>query len=120
MMEVMTVLTAILPLVLLVALVALPLAWRIRADRRRDRADLLSADIRSAINRRLRGESLLTVEVTPGTLWQPGRVVLWTPAGYENLAETVWRDVVDRLPRDYDLVVRPGHAAEPAPMRRAA
>ncbi|PYN15041.1 MAG: hypothetical protein DME05_13210 [Candidatus Rokuibacteriota bacterium] len=107
-MEVMTVLTAILPLILLVALVALPLAWRIRADRRRDRADLLSADIRSAINRRLRGESLLSVEVTPETLWRPGRVVL------------LWRDVVDRLPVGYDLVVRPGHAAEPAPLRRAA
>ena len=119
-MEVMTVLTAILPLILLVALVALPLAWRIRADRRQDRADLLSADIRSAINRRLRGESLLSVEVTPETLWQPGRVVLRTPAGYETLAETVWRDVVDRLPVGYDLVVRPGHAAEPAPLRRAA
>src|SRR2546428_2379479 len=92
MMEVMTVLTAILPVVLLVALVALPLAWRIRADRRRDRADLLTADIRGAINRRLRGESLLTVEVTPETLWQPGRVVLWAPAGHEALVETVWRE----------------------------
>jgi len=116
----MTVLTAIIPLVLLVALVALPLAWRIRADRRRDRADILSADIRSAINRRLRGESLLSVDVTPRTLWQPGRVVLWAPAGHEALAEAVWRDVVDRLPVDYDLVVRPGHAAEPVPLRRAA
>lgn len=120
MMEVITVLTAIVPLVLLLLLVALPLGWRIRADRRRDRADLLTADIRSAINRRLRGESMLTVEVTPGTFWQPGRVVLWTPAGYEALAETVWRDVVDRLPRGYDLVVRAGHAAVPEPMRRAA
>jgi len=114
------VLTAILPVFLLVVLVALPMAWRMRVDRRREKADLLSADIRSAINRRLRGESLLTVDVTPGTFWQPGRVVLWTPAGYEALVETVWRDVVDRLPRDYDLVVRPGHAAAPAPVRRAA
>ena len=113
-------LTAIFPLMLLVALVALPLAWRIRSDRRRDEADLLSADLRSAINRRLRGESLLTVEVTPPALWQPGRVVLWAPAGHEALAETVWRDVVDRLPVGYDLVVRPGHAAERAPLRRAA
>jgi hypothetical protein len=114
------VLTAIFPLMLLVALVALPLAWRIRADRRRDQADLLSADIRSAINRRLRGESLLSVEVTPPTLWHPGRVVLWVPADHEALAETVWRDVVDRLPVGYDLVVRPGHTAAPTPLRRAA
>ena len=116
----MTVFTAILPLLLLAVLVAVPLGWRIRSDRRRAQADLLSAEIRSAVNRRLRGESLLTVEVIPGTLWQPGRVILWTPAGYEDLAETVWRDVVDRLPHGYDLIVRPGHAAEPAPLGRAA
>jgi hypothetical protein len=116
----MTMLTAMLPLLLLLALVALPLAWRIRADRRRDQADLLSADIRSAITRRLRGESLLSVEVTPPTFRQPGRIVLWAPAGHETLAELVWRDVVDRMPVGYDLVVRPGHAAEPVPLRRAA
>ena len=110
--------TVLLPMILLVALVALPLAWRIRADRRRDRADLLRADIRSAINRRLHGESLLAVEVVPKTLWRPGRIILRTPGGYEDLAETVWRDVAKRMPIDYDLVVRPGHAEEP--LQRAA
>jgi len=109
----MTMLTAILPTILLVALVALPLAWRIRADRRRDKADILRADLRSAINRRLHGESLLTVEVIPKTLWQPGRIVLRTPGGYEELAETVWRDVTRRMPFDYDLVVKSGRTEEP-------
>ena len=66
--EAMTMLTMLLPTILLLALVVSPLAWRIRADRLRDRADILRADIHSAINRRLHGESLLTVEVVPKTL----------------------------------------------------
>jgi len=102
----------------LVLLVAVPLVWRIRADRRRDRADILRADLRNAINRRLQGESLLAVEVVPKTLWHPGRIVLRTPAGYEDLADAVWRDVARRMPFDYDLVVKPGHAEEP--LQRAA
>lgn len=107
-----------LPILLLVALVAIPLAWRIRADRRRNSADVLRADLRSAINRRLHGESLLSVEVVPKTLWHPGRIVLRAPEGYEDLTQTVWRDVAKRMPFDYELVVRPGHAEEP--LQRAA
>ena len=111
-------LTAMIPTLLLIALVVLPLVWRIRADRRRDVADVLRADMRSTINRRLHGESLLTVEVVPKSLWHSGRIVLWTPAGYENLTETVWRDVAGRMPSDYELVVKPGHAEDL--LRRAA
>jgi hypothetical protein len=111
-------LTTALSIALLVLLVAAPLIWRIRADRRRDSADVLRADLRSAINRRLHGESLLAVEVVPKTLWHPGRIVLRTPAGYEDLTEAVWRDVARRMPFDYDLVVKPGHAEEP--LKRAA
>src|ERR1700752_3652435 len=114
----MTMLSTFLPILLLVAFVAIPLAWRIRADRRRNSADVLRADLRSAINRRLRGESLLSVEVVPKTLWHPGRIVLRAPEGYEDLTQTVWRDVAKRMPFDYELVVRPGHAEEP--LRRAA
>ena len=113
-------LTTILPTLLLVVLVALPLAWRIGADRRRDKADLLRADIRSAINRRLHGESLLTVDVVPKTPWHPGRVVLWAPEGYEDLAATVWRDVLDRTPAGYDLVVTTSRSQESEPLRPAA
>ncbi len=111
-------LMTVFPILVLVALVAAPLAWRIRADRQRDRADVLRADIRNAVNRRLHGESLLAVEVEPKTLWHPGRIVLRTPAGYEDLTDAVWRDVARRMPFDYDLVVKPGHAEEP--LRRAA
>ena len=113
-------LTIILPTILLVALIAIPLAWRIRADRRRDRADLVRADLRSAINRRLHGESLLTVEVVPKTLWHPGRVILSTPTGYDELAETVWRDVTERAPAGYDLLIRTGRARGSETLRRAA
>jgi hypothetical protein len=111
-------LTTVFSMILLVAIVAVPLVWRIRADRQRDRADVLRADIRSAINRRLHGESLLAVEVVPKTFWHPGRIVLRTPAGYEDLTDAVWRDVAKRMPFDYDLVVKPGHAEEP--LQRAA
>ena len=111
-------LTTVLSIALLVALVAGPLILRIRADRRRDSADVLRADIRSAINRRLHGESLLAVEVVPKTLWHPGRIVLRTPAGYEDLTDAVWRDVARRMPFDYDLVVKPGHSEEP--LKRSA
>lgn len=114
----MNMVNTFLPILLLVALVAIPLAWRIRADRRRNSADVLRADLRSAINRRLHGESLLSVEVVPKTLWHPGRIVLRAPEGYEELTQTVWRDVAKRMPFDYELVVRPGHAEEP--LQRAA
>jgi hypothetical protein len=111
-------LMTVFPILALVALVAVPLAWRIRADRLRDRADELRADIRNTVNRRLHGESLLAVEVEPKTLWHPGRIVLRTPAGYEDLTDKVWRDVARRMPFDYDLIVKPGHGEEP--LRRAA
>jgi hypothetical protein len=110
--------TTVLPILVLVALVTVPLVWRIRADRRRDTADVLRADLRNAINRRLHGESMLAVEVVPKSLWHPGRIVLRAPEGYEDLTDAVWRDVARRMPFDYDLVVKPGHAEEP--LRRAA
>jgi len=115
-----TMLTAILTTILLVTLVFIPLAWRIRADRRRNRADIVRADILSSVNRKLGGESLLTVEVVPETLGRPGRIVLRTPEGYEDLADAVWRDVVKRAPAGYDLIVRPARARQPAAARRAA
>jgi hypothetical protein len=103
------------PIILLVAIVAVPLALRVRVDRQRASADVLRADIRSTINRRLHGESLLAVEVVPKTLWHAGRIVLRTPAGYEDLTDAVWRDVARRMPTDYDLIVKPGQAEERLP-----
>ena len=111
-------LNTLIPIIVLIALVAVPMVWRVRADRLRDSADILRADIRNAVNRRLHGESLLAVEVVPKTLWHPGRIVLRAPAGYEDLTDAVWRDVARRMPFDYDLVVKPGHAEEP--LQRAA
>src|SRR3990167_3273000 len=84
-------LSLLVSLALIVALVAGPLVWRLRADRRHSQAELLGAVVRSAVNRRLRGESLLSVEVHARTLLRPGRVVLSTPHGYEWLAEEAWR-----------------------------
>ena len=110
--------TTVLSITVLFLLVAAPLIWRIRADLRRDRAVVLRADLRSAINRRLHGESMLAVEVIPKTFWHPGRIVLRTPAGYEDLTDAVWREVARRMPYDYDLVVKPG--SEEASFQRAA
>src|SRR3989338_3818053 len=53
-----------------------PRVWRLRADRRHGRAEALLARVRSAVNRRFRGESMLSIEVHPPTLRRPGRVVL--------------------------------------------
>lgn len=108
------------PALLLLALVVLPLTWRIRADRRRERAEVLRGDILHAVTRRLGGESLLTIDVIPETLGRSGRIVLWTPAGEEGLVETVWRDVARRAPAGYDLIVRRGQAEKPESMPHAA
>ena len=110
----------IVALALILALVIGPLVWGIRADRRHARADLLAAVVRAAVNRRLHGESLLSVQVHPRTLLRPGRVVLSTPHGYEWLAEEVWPVVAALVPRSWELVVRPAHALEPEDLARAA
>ena len=82
-----------------------PLLWRIWLDRRQAEADLIGADIRAAINRRLRGESFVSVRVTAGSPWQSGRVVLSVPSGYESLVEAAWPGVARRLPPGYELVL---------------
>lgn len=114
------VMSFLVPVLLLLALVVLPLTWRIRADRRLNRAEVLRGDIVHAVNRRLGGESLLTVDVIPETLGRSGRIVLWTPAGEQRLVETVWRDVSRRAPAGYDLIVRRGQAEKPESMPHAA
>ncbi len=96
---------AIIAVMLTSALVFGPLGWRVWADRKRARADSIAADIRWAVNHRLKGESLLSVQVEPKALWRPGRVILSTPSRYEWLAHRVWPVVVERVPAGYDLVV---------------
>jgi hypothetical protein len=96
---------AVLAVLFIAALVAAPLGVMALRDRRRESAEIIGADIRAAVRRRLRGESLLSVAVTPATLRRPGRVVLSTPSGYEYLTEAVWPAVVKRVPPGYELVV---------------
>ena len=83
-----------------------PLGWRIRLDRQRACADTIKAEVRAAVNQRLRGESLVSVLVTPRALRRRGQIVLCVPSSYEWLVEAAWRDVVRRLPPGYDLVMR--------------
>jgi len=103
---------AIVALLLIAALIAVPLWVSTVRDRRRESAEAILADIRSAVRRRLRGESLLSVQVTAATLTRAGRVVLSTPTGYEYLTKAVWSTVATRVPPGYELVVtRPSPVA---------
>ena len=96
-----------------------PLGWRVWADRKRAEADKVAANIRAAVNRRLRGESYLAVRVTSRGLTGPGRIVLSTPGGYDWLVEQVWSAVVPHVPPGYELVVKPGSPRrQPAPEER--
>src|SRR5438445_10675697 len=69
--------------VVLATLVGLWLAWLKRRERAEDRALTVRAEIQSAVNRALGGESLLAVQVEPPSSFHGGRVVLSTPTGYE-------------------------------------
>ncbi len=51
----------------------------------------------------MRLESVLGVE--PAIAWRPGRVHLSAPGGYEFLVWSVSGAVINRLPRNYELVV---------------
>jgi hypothetical protein len=85
------------------------LAWLMRRDRARERALTVRAEIQSAVNRALDGESLLAVQVEPASGFHPGRVVLSTPTGYEWLVHEAWNPVIEHAPKDYEVVLR--HAA---------
>lgn len=103
---------AVLAVLSIAALIAAPLGLLAVRDRRRAAAEIIGADIRAAVRRRLQGESLLSVEVTPATYTRRGRVVLSTPSGYEDLTEQVWSTVAKRVPPGYELVVpRPSPVA---------
>ncbi len=94
---------------LLVALVGLWLVWLNRRERAAERALTVRAEIQSAVNRALEGESLLAVQVEPASSFHPGRVVLSTPTGYEWLVHEAWNPVIEHAPKDYEVVLR--HAA---------
>jgi hypothetical protein len=107
--------TAIAAVLLVSAVFLSPLAWRMWRDARQERADTIGADVRTAVNRRLRGESLVSVAVAPPLFWRAGRIVLSAPAGYECLVEAVWPDVVNETPAGYEVVL----AARALPDSRA-
>ena len=81
------------------------LVWSNLRDRTRHRANGVRADISATANRVLGGESVLAVRVEPAIAWRPGRVHLSAPSGYEFLIWSVSGAVINRLPRNYELVV---------------
>jgi hypothetical protein len=117
---------AILAGLLVFALFLGPIIARLVLDRRLDRANIVAADVRAAVRRRLGGDSMVSVQVESAGLWSPGRVVLRAPGGYQDLVEKVWSVVALRVPAGYELVVRapsaarPLAASSPKPLSRAA
>ena len=103
-------------------LVVGPLLWRVSRDRRESRALSIRAYIQSVVNRKLGGESFVSVQVTPRGLWRPGQVVVAVPGGWEWLVEEVWPVLMARTPRGYELVVRRGEVtpARERPLKRVA
>jgi len=102
--------TMIIVTLLASALFLVPLLWQIRTDARRARADVIAADIRAALGHRFRGETYLSVQVTPRSFRRAGRVVLSAPSGYEWLIEEAWLDVMSRTPAGHELVLKAGDA----------
>jgi hypothetical protein len=95
----------ILALIFGTAPVMLALVWRNVVDRRRERADMLTASARAAVAAALGGESLVAVSVALPTPWTHGRVHLTAPDGYRRLVDEACLDVAQRLPLAYDLVI---------------
>jgi len=93
-------------LALIGAMVLGPLMWRAVHDRRQAQALAVSADVRYAVARELGGESLISVQAEPGTLWRSGRVVLSIPSDWRWLMKPTWDRVLATLPAGYELVVQ--------------
>ena len=66
------------------------------------------------------GESLVAVEVVPAMAWRRGRVVRCAPTDWRWLIDSVWTRVLDRLPGNYELVVRAGRMPATAATRASA
>ena len=101
-----------------------PLIARLLFDRRLERANVVAADVRSAVRRRLGGDSMVSVLVDPAGVWSRGRIVLVAPSGYQDLVGKVWSTVSLRVPAGYELVVRapaaPRPPVTPMPIGKAA
>jgi hypothetical protein len=98
-------------------LVVGPLLWRVARDRSESRALAIRAYVQSLVDRKLGGESFVSVQVTPRGLWRAGQVVVAVPGGWEWLLEEAWPVLLARVPRGYELVVRRGEVAR-APERQ--
>jgi len=114
-------------ILLLAGLVVGPLLWRVRQDRRADRAQAIGAQARAVLFRAFRGDSFVAVQVEPPSLWRPGRVVLSAPADWQRLLAPHWTAVAAEVPADYELVLKPVRTPAPPvplteglPLRRAA
>jgi hypothetical protein len=122
----MTVLAEILAPVVVGSLLLGPLLWRLREDRRTERAQVVRAETNAALFRALGGESLVAVDVEAPSLWRPGRVLLSAPADWTWLLEPAWAGVAAHVPAGYELVIRPVAPASPprlgeeVALRRAA
>ena len=68
-------------------LVVGPLAWRVARDRSESRALSIRAYVQSLVDRKLGGESFVSVQVTPRGLWSVGQVVVAVPGGWGTLEE---------------------------------
>jgi len=101
-----------------------PLIARLVFDRRLDRANIVAADVRAAVRRRLGGDSMVSVHVDAAGVWSRGRVLLVAPSGYHDLIAKVWSTVALRVPAGYELVVRapaaPRPLVTPMPIGKAA
>src|SRR5712691_9259762 len=75
-----------------------PLGWVFWRDRREARALALRADIQHAVRRALKGDSLVSVEVTPKTPWHAGRVLLCAPADWAWLLAPLLDTVLGQVP----------------------
>ena len=71
--------------VLLVGLVVGPLLWRVWDDRRKDNALRVRADLHMVLFRALQGDSFVSIDALPPTLWRPGRVVLNAPSDWQSV-----------------------------------
>lgn len=101
--------------VLVVGLVFGPLAYRLWRDRIEDRALSVQADVDGVLRRELHGDSLVSVAVTPALPWHAGRVALWAPRDWQPVLGDVSAPVLEVVPDDYELVVKPARPhAEPA------
>jgi hypothetical protein len=74
--------------------------------------------------RALQGDSFVSIDALPPTLWRPGRVVLNAPSDWQSVLQTAWRAIADQVPAGWEVVIRPtqpiGTPVHARELRRAA